>query len=457
MTSPGNGREVDVVVVGLGPGGESAATQLAQAGLEVLAVDRRLVGGECPYYGCIPSKMMVRAADVLAEARRVDDLAGTATVTADWAAVARRIKEEATADWDDTIAVERLQKAVRAVRRGGRAGAGPPLVVVAGESWTARRGVVRSSASEAAAPRVDGLADTPYWTNRDAVRAETAPASLVVLGGGAIGAEMAQAFARFGTRVTVVELFDRILAVEEPEASKVVADVFAREGIQVLTDTSVERVSYDDGTFTVEAAGQTLTADRLLVATGRRTNIADIGLDTVGLDPGQRTLDTDGRMRVTGADGLWAIGDITGKGAFTHVSMYQAAIAVRDILGQDGPEAAYHAVPRVTFTDPEVGSVGMTERQARDAGLNVQVGTTDLSASTRGWIAKAEGVIKLVADADRGVLVGATAVGPAGGEVLSMLATVVHAEVPVQRLRSMIYAYPTFHRAVDEAVKQLDC
>jgi pyruvate/2-oxoglutarate dehydrogenase complex dihydrolipoamide dehydrogenase (E3) component len=450
-----NSREVDVVVVGLGPGGESVATQLARAGLDVLAVDRRLVGGECPYYGCIPSKMMVRAADVLAEARRVDGLAGTASVTVDWADVARRIKDEATADWDDTVAVERLEKAGATVVHGEARLVGARRVEVAGATWTARTGVVLNTGTEPAAPPVDGLAGTPYWTNRDAVRAETAPASLIVLGVGAIGAEMAQAFARFGTRVTAVELFDRILAVEEPEASKVVAEVFAREGIQVLTDTSVERVSYDEGTFTVEAAGQRLTADRLLVATGRRNNIADIGLDSVGVDPDRRTLDTDGRMRVSGAEGLWAVGDITGKGAFTHVSMYQAAIAVRDILGQAGPEAAYHAVPRVTFTDPEVGSVGLTEKQARDAGLHVQVGTTDLGASTRGWIAQAEGVVKVVADADRGVLVGATVVGPAGGEALSMLATAVHAEVPVATLRSMIYAYPTFHRAVEEALKAL--
>jgi pyruvate/2-oxoglutarate dehydrogenase complex dihydrolipoamide dehydrogenase (E3) component len=460
-----NSREVDVVVVGLGPGGESAATQLARAGLDVLAVDRRLVGGECPYYGCIPSKMMVRAADVLAEARRVDGLAGTASVTADWADVARRIKDEATADWDDTVAVERLEKAGATVVHGEARLVGTRQVEVAlapstgsgrsAETWAARKGVVLNTGTEPAAPPVDGLAGTPYWTNRDAVRADTAPASLIVLGVGAVGAEMAQAFARFGTRVTAVELFDRILAVEEPEASKVVAEVFAREGIQVLTDTSVDRVSYDDGTFTVEAAGQRLTADRLLVATGRRNNIADIGLDSVGVDADQRALETDGRMRVTGAQGLWAVGDITGQGAFTHVSMYQAAIAVRDILGQDGPEAAYHAVPRVTFTDPEVGSVGLTEKQARDAGLRVQVGTTDLGASTRGWIAQAEGVVKVVADADRGVLVGATVVGPAGGEALSMLATAVHAEVPVATLRSMIYAYPTFHRAVEEALKAL--
>jgi len=155
------------------------------------------------------------------------------------------------------------------------------------------------------------------------------------------------------------------------------------------------------------------------------------------------------------ADGLWAIGDVVGHGAFTHMSMYQSAIAVASILGKDGPTADYRAVPHVTFTDPEVGGVGMTEKQARDAGLNVRVGTTDLAASTRGWIAKAEGIVKLVEDADRGVLVGANVVGPAGGEILAMLTTAVHAEVPTATLESMIYAYPTLHRAIPDALKKL--
>jgi pyruvate/2-oxoglutarate dehydrogenase complex dihydrolipoamide dehydrogenase (E3) component len=205
----------------------------------------------------------------------------------------------------------------------------------------------------------------------------------------------------------------------------------------------------------VEADGRTFTAERLLVAAGRRPNLADLGLDTVGLDPSAHAVDVDEHLRATGTEGLWAIGDITGKGAFTHMSMYQAAIAVRDILGQDGATASYHAVPHVTYTDPEVGSVGMTEQAARDAGLNVRIGTTDLSTSSRGWIAKAQGLVKLVEDADRGVLVGATAVGPSGGEVLSMLTTAVHAEIPTATLRSMIYAYPTFHRAVEDALTDL--
>jgi len=446
-------QQVDVVVVGLGPGGEALATRLAKAGLEVVGVDRRLVGGECPYYGCIPSKMVIRAADALQEGRRIPDLAGTSTVDPDWSPVHARIRDEATADWDDKIAVDRLVEAGVTFVRGAARLTGPRQVEVDGTTWTAARGVVLNTGTEPSAPPIDGLAGTPYWTNRDALEAAEIPGSLIVVGGGAIGAELGQAFSRFGVRVTVLEVADRILAPEEPEASALVADVFGREGIQVLAGATISSVSYADGRFSVDVDGQTLQADKLLVAAGRRPNLADLGLDTVGLDPSARAVETDGRMRA--GDGLWAIGDITGKGAFTHMSMYQSAIAARDILGQDGPEASYTAVPHVTFTDPEVGSVGMTEQQARAAGLNIRVGTTDLASSTRGWIAKGEGLIKLVEDADRGVLVGATSVGPSGGEVLGMLVTAVHAEVPTATLRSMIYAYPTFHRAVEDALSRL--
>jgi pyruvate/2-oxoglutarate dehydrogenase complex dihydrolipoamide dehydrogenase (E3) component len=443
----------DVVVVGLGPGGEALATRLAGEGLDVVGVDRRLVGGECPYFGCIPSKMMIAAAATLAEGRRVHDFAGEATVTPTWDPVAVRLRDEATDDWNDRAAVERLEKAgVRFVRGPGRL-AGPGRVDVDGTTYEASRGVVLNTGTEPGAPPVEGLAGTPYWTNRDAVRVTDLPDSLAVLGGGAIGAEMAQAFARFGVRVTVVEVADRILAPEEPEASALVAEAFGAEGIEVLTGVEVRRVSYGDGQFTLALGQHDVVGDKLLVAAGRRPNLPDIGLDTVGLDPSARAVETDETMRA--GEKLWAIGDITGKGAFTHMSMYQAAIAGDDILGSGDRRAAYHAVPRVTFTDPEVGSVGLTERQARDAGLSVQVGTADLASSTRGWIAKASGLVKLVADADRGVLVGATAVGPTGGEVLSMLTTAVHAEVPVASLRSMIYAYPTFHRAVEAAVDDL--
>lgn len=452
---------VDLVVLGLGPGGEHLATEAAKAGLTVVGVDERLVGGECPYYGCIPSKMVIRAAGTLAEARRVARLAGTAEVSPDWSVVAARIRDEATDDWDDRVAVERLEKAgVRFVRGHGRLdGAG--VVVVGDERFVASRGVVLNSGTAPAAPPVDGLADTPFWTNRDILATPDLPASMVVIGGGAIGAELAQGFARFGTEVTLVEVAPRILALEEPESSEAVAAAFAEEGVRVVAGASVHRVSHVDGWFTVALtdAGETdleLRAERLLVAAGRRPNLHDIGLETVGLDPGARSVDTDARMRA--GDRLWAVGDIAGKGAFTHLSMYQADIALADVLGRDGPEAEYHAVPRVTFTDPEVGSVGMTEQQARDAGLEVVAASTPLSESTRGWIhgPGGEGVVKLVADRSGGVLVGATAVGPSGGEVLAMLATAVHARVPVATLRGMVLAYPTFHRAVSTALADLD-
>jgi pyruvate/2-oxoglutarate dehydrogenase complex dihydrolipoamide dehydrogenase (E3) component len=443
----------DVAVVGLGPGGEATASALAKAGLSVVAVDGHLVGGECPYYGCIPSKMMIRAGDALAEARRVQGLSGTVDLRPDWDVVARRISDEATDAWDDRVAVERLEgTGARFVRGHGRL-AGPRTVEVGEETITASRGVVLNPGTSPAVPPIAGLADTPYWTNRDLVRIGSAPESLVVVGGGAIGVEAAQALARFGTRVTVVEMADRLLAPEEPEASALVEQVFAAEGIQVIAGASIGSVEHDGGRFAVSVDDQVVEAEKLLVAAGRRPNLRDLGLDTVGLDPGAREIGTDERMRA--GDGLWAVGDVTGKGAFTHVSMYQSAVCVRDVLGQDGPPADYRAVPRVTFTDPEVGAVGLTERQARDAGIHVRTATTDLAASTRGWIARAEGLVKLVEDADRGVLVGATAVGPSGGEMLSMLATAVHAEVPTDTLRSMIYAYPTFHRAVESALADL--
>jgi len=448
-------QDVDVVVVGLGPGGESVATELAKAGLDVVGVDEHLVGGECPYYGCVPSKMMIRGANVLAEARRVRDLSGAATVTADWSPVATRIAEEATDHWNDQVAVDRLEtNGVTFVRGHGRL-TGPRTVQVGDQTFQAKRGVVLNTGTEPAVPPVPGLAETPYWTNRDAVQVTELPGSMIVIGGGAIGAELGQAFSRFGVSVTLLEVADRLLALEEPESSALLTKVFGREGIQVLTGVTISSVGYDEGRFTVTIGDQAVTADKLLVATGRRTNLSDIGLDTVGLDPAARILDTDDHLRA--AEGLWAVGDITGKGAFTHMSMYQAAVVVRDIVGGDGPWADYRAVPRVTFTDPEVGSVGLTERQAREEGRQVRVGHTELPSSARGWIHQVgnDGFIKLVEDVDRGVLIGATSAGPWGGEVLAALTVAVHAEVPTASLRSMIYAYPTFHRAIEDAVAKL--
>ncbi|MFD5270250.1 dihydrolipoyl dehydrogenase family protein [Streptomyces sp. NPDC058335] len=449
-------EQVDVVVVGLGPGGEQVAGTVAEAGLEVVGVEAELVGGECPYWGCVPSKMMIRAANALAEARRAPALAGAVSVVPDWTKVADRIRREATDDWNDQVAADRLEgKGGRLVRGVGRL-AGPRRVTVGDRTFEARRGVVLATGGRPRIPPVEGLAGTPYWTNRDAMAAKELPASMIVLGGGAIGAELAQVFARFSCRVTVVEGQERLLSQEEPEAGELAAEALRADGVTVLTGVRTRQVTYDGREFGVDVgAGEPLRAERLLVATGRYADLGALGVDTVGLDPAARAVPTDGRMRA--ADGLWAVGDITGRGAFTHVSMYQAQIAVRDILGHPGPEADYRALPRVTFTDPEIAAVGLTERQARERGLRVRTSLVPLSASTRGWIhgPGGEGFLKLVEDADRGVLVGATSAGPAGGELLYGLNVAVHAEVPVATLQHMIYTYPTFHRAVEPALAAL--
>jgi pyruvate/2-oxoglutarate dehydrogenase complex dihydrolipoamide dehydrogenase (E3) component len=447
-------ERVDVVVVGLGVGGEEVAGRLAQAGLAVVGVENRLVGGECPYWGCVPSKMMIRAANLLAETRRVDGMAGHAEASPDWAPVARRIRDEATDNWDDRVAVERFEgKGGRFVRGRARL-AGPGRVVVGDLDFAVGRAVVLATGTSATVPPVEGLAGTPYWTNKEAVEAATLPASLLVLGGGAIGLEFAQAYARFGVQVTVVEALDRLVAVEEPESSELAAKALAADGIAIHTGAKVASVAHDGTGFTLTLeTGARLTGERLLVATGRHANVSDLGLDTVGFDPKARVVEVDDRMRA--GDGIWAVGDVTGHGAFTHLAMYQAGIAIRDILGEPGPPADYRALPRVTFTDPEIGAVGLTEAQARDAGLPVQVGLAQVPSSARGWIHKAgnAGFVKLVASG--GVLVGATSAGPVGGEVLGALAVAVHGQVPVDRLRHMIYAYPTFHRGIEDALRDL--
>ncbi|GAA6526059.1 NAD(P)/FAD-dependent oxidoreductase [Intrasporangium sp. DVR] len=447
----------DLIVIGMGPGGEHVANTLAEKGLRVLGVDHGLVGGECPYWGCIPTKMMVRAAAALAEARRVDGLAGSVgDVRPDWTRVARRIRDEATDGWDDRAAVERFTGQGGTFVRGTGRIVGPGRVDVDGQPYAAGLGIVVNAGSRAGIPPIAGLDRVPFWTNREVAEAPALPGSLVVLGGGAIGCELGQVAARFGTSVTMVESAPRLLSAEEPEASERIAAVFEREGIAVHTGSAASRVSGDDDEVEVALEdGTVLRADRLLVATGRETDPRAVGLDTVGVPRDATVAPVDERCRV--APGVWAIGDITGKGAFTHISMYQADIVIRDVLAEDGPPAEYRAVPRVTFTDPEVATVGRTEAQAGSDGIAVRTAVTPLGETTRGWIhgLGEDGFIKLVADGDRGVLVGATVMGPAAGEVIGALAVSVHAAVPVDRLRSMIYAYPTFHRGIETALAEL--
>jgi pyruvate/2-oxoglutarate dehydrogenase complex dihydrolipoamide dehydrogenase (E3) component len=440
--------EVDAIVVGLGPGGEQVAEDLADAGLDVVGVEAELVGGECPYWGCIPSKMMVRASDLLAEGRRIPGMAGESVITPDWSPVARRIRKEATDTWDDTAAADRFEgKGGRLVRGKARV-TGSDSVEVGGRTLSARRALVLATGQRAFVPPM--FEDVPHWINRDAVAAEVVPASLLVIGGGAIGLEIGQVMRRFGAEVTIVEAGERLAGPEEPEASALITELLWREGVVAHTGVTIERVERwgETGATVYLAGGTALRGQRMLVATGRRSDLAILGVGALGLNEQARSIPVDGRMRVM--PGVWAVGDVTGKGAFTHVAVYQARLCVADILGRPLPDADYRALPRVTFTDPEIGSVGLTEAEARTEGGDVTVFHESIAASARGWIHRGEGFVKLIAR--DGLLVGATSMGPTGGEVLGLLTLAIHARVPLDTIRSMIFAYPTFHRAVDSAL-----
>lgn len=451
-TASDGDADVDVVVLGVGTCGEDLSLRLLGAGLDVVGIEAALVGGECAYWACLPSKMMIRAASVLQEARRVGGMAGHAEVTPDWDPVAARVRTEATGGWDDSVAVERFEG------RGGRLVHGrgkltsPRTVTVGDESFTARRGVVIATGSKPAIPPIPGLAEVDYWTTHDVIEVERLPKSMVVLGGGAVGCELGQVLARFGVEVTIVEAGDRLLPAEEPEASEAVEAAFAAEGINVHTGAAAQQVGSRDGSIVITlAGGAELVSERLLVATGRTVDLSGLGLESAGLNGTARFIQVDEQMRA--ADGIWAMGDITGKAMFTHIGLNQSAIIAANILGENHAPARYDAVPRVTFTDPEVGAVGRTESDALAAGLDVVVVVKQLPATFRGWLhVSGGGIIKLIVDRKTGVLVGATAVGPHGGEMLGLLTLAVHTHVSLAELRSMIYAFPTFYGGIGEAV-----
>jgi len=441
----------DAIIIGAGPAGEVAATRLPELGLRTALIERELVGGECAYWACIPSKTLLRPPEVRGEAKRT---AGVAVPAQSWPDAAE-YRDFMIRDLDDSKAIAGYRSGGVDVYKSEARILGPGKVEIAGAALETERLVI-ATGSDARVPEIPGLREAGYWTNREATTTSEVPASVVILGGGPVGVELGQLFRRFGAEVVIVEKHERLLAGEDAEAGELIGRALGDDGVVLRLGAEVARVTREGPQRVVQLEdGSELRGDELIVAVGREPRVP-AGLEELGVTIEPRGVQVDERCRA--GDGVWAVGDVTGVMPFTHVAMYQARVACADMAGETA-SADYTSIPRVVFSDPEVAAVGLTLEQARERGLRLARARIRIADEiARPWTYERDprGELGLLVDTDRDVLIGAWAVAPLAGEWIHYATLAIKTQTPLKVLRDTVAQFPTFSEAFSKALERVE-